>query len=46
MTLLGGLLLNIFSNLTAVIGNASKYNPCVMYLDEPQVPEELTKLDE
>ncbi|RIL40427.1 cyclic lactone autoinducer peptide [Staphylococcus epidermidis] len=30
----------------AVIGNAAKYNPCASYLDEPQVPEELTKLDE
>ena len=46
MNLLGGLLLKIFSNFSAVIGNASKYNPCSNYLDEPQVPEELTKLDE
>ena len=46
MNLLGGLLLKLFSNFMAVIGNAAKYKPCASYLDEPQVPEELTKLDE
>ena len=46
MNLLGGLFLKLFSNFMAVIGNAAKYNPCASYLDEPQVPEELTKLDE
>ncbi|AGZ24791.1 cyclic lactone autoinducer peptide AgrD [Staphylococcus warneri] len=46
MEFLFNFVLNIFTKIFETIGLVAGANPCVMYYDEPEVPEELSKIYE
>ncbi|MBO1198325.1 cyclic lactone autoinducer peptide [Staphylococcus simiae] len=46
MTTLLNLFFNVFTTIIEKIGTVAGYSTCSLWYDEPEVPEELTKLYE
>ncbi|EHJ07216.1 cyclic lactone autoinducer peptide AgrD [Staphylococcus simiae] len=46
MATLINLFLNLFTFIIERVGNVAAYSLCSLWYDEPEVPEELTKLHE
>ena len=46
MTLITSLVIKLFTIILETIGTIATYTPCASYFDEPEVPDELTKIND